>query len=278
MSIRCLSSSCLFVWRTVAAHPQVSPIGKLADCANCADYFGRLCRALCRLASRIVPRSFSPISLIVRILAVSPFGRVQCPSQQVWSIVIETGVLGYDHRVAVNHHVWRFTVYTLYKSLNWKQSAIFFTFDSFCKVYNVKCQISAMQRFRFYTSQQQSGKVGTNEINDDHGYHQVWWMGGFPHLWKHIFSVKSDTVQKYKEAITKLLFYKQCTQITLCKKTNRQTNTCKTIYFLWEMQSSCMTLCKTTYRQTNTFKMIHFLWKVQCAHLKLCSSVQCNAV
>ena len=234
MSIRCLSSLCLFAWQRddmtyhisflwhLLVKPNVHPlfiffmfvcvtdsrrpstgvakVGKLADCANCADYFGRLCPALCRLASRIVPRSFSPILGIVRILAVSPFGRGQCPSQQVWSIVIETGVLGYDHRVAVNHHVWRFTVYTLYKSLNWKQSAIFFTFDSFCKVYNVKCQISAMRRFRFHTSQQQSGKVGTNEINDDHGYHQVWWMGGFPHLWKHIFSLKSDTVQKYKEA------------------------------------------------------------------------------
>ena len=61
------------------------------------DYFGRLCRALCRSYERIVP-----------ILAVSRFGRGQCPSQQVWAIVVKTGELGYDGRVRCDilHFLW----------------------------------------------------------------------------------------------------------------------------------------------------------------------------
>ena len=254
---------------------------------------GRLCQ-LCRLFWPIVP-SFVPIGIAHCAPILFPdFGHCANPSGfPVWAgpVSLPAGVINchwnrwaglwWSWRCQPSD-VWRFTVYTLQQSFKCKHLKI----D--CKMFyiwlflqSIECQPSQVMFYILYftTTKWQSWNQWDK-----------WWSrlssgvvyGRVPTPVKtYIFFEKWQCAKIQRSeliAITKLLFYKQCTQITLCKKTNRQTNTCKTIYFLWEMQSSCMTLCKTTYRQTNTFKMIHFLWKVQCAHLKLCSSVQCNAV
>ena len=113
-------------------YPQVSPIGKLANCANCAAIILATLPSIVKNPMSALCRSYESI---VRILAVSPF----------WAGPVSTPA-----GVAINCR--RVMMIAVLSTIGWCADVLQF----FTPVTTSKQQTANI------------GKVGTNEINDDH--------------------------------------------------------------------------------------------------------------
>ena len=115
-------------------HPQVSPIGKLANCADCANCAAIILATVPSIVKNPMSALCRSYESIVRILAVSPF----------WAGPVSTSA-------GVTINCRRVMMIAVLSTIGWCDVLQFFTPVTTSKQQTVN-----------------SGKVGTNEINDDH--------------------------------------------------------------------------------------------------------------